>query len=973
MATKATSAKKSVSIPTGDALARYAAPVLIVFTLLLYANSLFNGYNMDDNLVTQNHKLTSQGFKAIPEILASPYYSDDMGYQYEYRPVVHITFAIEHQLFGEHAFVSHAINLLIYMLLVLAVYRLFNSLLGKEYTLYVLLVSLLFAAFPLHTEAVCSIKNRDELLAALLGVYTAHLCLLSVQRQNYLYLLGAVLTLFVGMYTKQNIIHFIFIVPLLLLAFTGVSRRQLLIITAALALVGVSFSGIPFVWQKVMVVVAIVLFALVLRGLQKGTFIKLAQRGLQRLQQLIVGVKPAMALTLQRLRTALLLLAKALQYLYTFLKKPAVVTVLVLAGITAAYASQYMINTAEVLTLAGVALLAATALHIRQQTHTHQLTLLSVLWISGCGFWFNNVLLLQIAQYLLISWMLGHPQNPYRWWGLVPFATLLGIEAFTNLQISITSGVIFIGSLYLLLPRMRWLSLMFIAGGIIGNIHALYQKQQLASLYELIIILQFTSFGLIPLFKTQWPHRVLLAVVMLLALITLARNQPYFMPRLTAVSTVQTSPPVAPPPMPHPPVVTPPTAPPPLFTATDIRNLFYTHAPKPIPFENYDRPLDFVEMPLNQKTAPDTLAGTYLLVIGKYLRLMLVPYPMCFYYGYSEIAPQTLWSPLPLLLIFIHVCLLLAALYFFHAHPLPSAGLMIYLTGVAIYSNAAIPTPGIVAERFMLVPSIGLCMMLAYALFMVFKTNAANKSQTWQSSSNPFRYTFLALLLLYSGLTFTRNPDWKDHLTLMRHDIHHVPQSAQAHNLLAFALMKQSTQETNPSTINSLQTEATIHFKKALDIYPGFFNVAYDLGRVYLELKQPQNAIEAFQRAERIDPRHQLPSLCFTLADLYLSQRQDDSAMAQYRHAIQHTPTDYTGYDKLSYLYYLRKQYSKALEVNLQAIKMMPANYVPYGNIGHIYKAMNQKDSALQYYQKAISINPNDQGITAALQQLNKK
>ena len=98
-------------------ISRHQYLLVFAFTFLVFANSVFNNYNMDDELVTQNHRLTSQGIKAIPEILASPYYSDERGNKYEYRPVVLISFALEHELLGENPHISHFINLLLYALM----------------------------------------------------------------------------------------------------------------------------------------------------------------------------------------------------------------------------------------------------------------------------------------------------------------------------------------------------------------------------------------------------------------------------------------------------------------------------------------------------------------------------------------------------------------------------------------------------------------------------------------------------------------------------------------------------------------------------------------------------------------------------------------------------------------------------------------------------------------------------------------
>ncbi len=76
-------------VPRDTLFAKYKWEILIFsFAFLLYLNCIPNSYNMDDELVTRNHRLTSKGISAIPEIFTSFYYKDESGYAYEYRPVV---------------------------------------------------------------------------------------------------------------------------------------------------------------------------------------------------------------------------------------------------------------------------------------------------------------------------------------------------------------------------------------------------------------------------------------------------------------------------------------------------------------------------------------------------------------------------------------------------------------------------------------------------------------------------------------------------------------------------------------------------------------------------------------------------------------------------------------------------------------------------------------------------------------------
>lgn len=90
--------------------------VLILFTVILfYGNTLQNNYSLDDSFVTQKNNITSTGLKAIPHILTSPYIDGKDGFRHDYRPVVKLSFAIEHELFGVNPKTSHLINILLYI------------------------------------------------------------------------------------------------------------------------------------------------------------------------------------------------------------------------------------------------------------------------------------------------------------------------------------------------------------------------------------------------------------------------------------------------------------------------------------------------------------------------------------------------------------------------------------------------------------------------------------------------------------------------------------------------------------------------------------------------------------------------------------------------------------------------------------------------------------------------------------------
>ena len=95
--------------------------------LFVFENTISGGYNLDDEMVTVNHWLISQGLAALKVVFTNLYYADDIGYVYGYRPMIHLSFAIEHQFFGRSPKVSYFFNVILYLLSILTLVSILNS------------------------------------------------------------------------------------------------------------------------------------------------------------------------------------------------------------------------------------------------------------------------------------------------------------------------------------------------------------------------------------------------------------------------------------------------------------------------------------------------------------------------------------------------------------------------------------------------------------------------------------------------------------------------------------------------------------------------------------------------------------------------------------------------------------------------------------------------------------------------------
>ncbi|MBK8659422.1 MAG: glycosyltransferase family 39 protein [Bacteroidetes bacterium] len=71
---------------------------------------------------------------------------------------------------------------------------------------------LLFALHPLHTEVVCSIKNRDEVLSLLFSLLALTFLVRFIKGQSYLWLLLGVITLTISLLSKYSGVMFVVII-----------------------------------------------------------------------------------------------------------------------------------------------------------------------------------------------------------------------------------------------------------------------------------------------------------------------------------------------------------------------------------------------------------------------------------------------------------------------------------------------------------------------------------------------------------------------------------------------------------------------------------------------------------------------------------------------------------------------------------------------------------------------------------------
>lgn len=152
--------------PDAPPTARLHPAVLPLFVaaaaVLVYLNSLANGYALDDVFIVQKNTRVHDLF-GFADIWLTPYWPTHGALLGLYRPLAIAAYSVQWAIGGGEAWVFHLANVLLHALVTVLVFctvRHFASALGAAAG------ALIFAVHPLHTEAVSNIVGQAELIAA---------------------------------------------------------------------------------------------------------------------------------------------------------------------------------------------------------------------------------------------------------------------------------------------------------------------------------------------------------------------------------------------------------------------------------------------------------------------------------------------------------------------------------------------------------------------------------------------------------------------------------------------------------------------------------------------------------------------------------------------------------------------------------------------------------------------------------------
>lgn len=223
------------------------AILLAVAAFGLYAYSMTFEYVLDDQVVFTKNEFVKKGFAGISDILSKESFQGYFGEQKDlveggrYRPLSLISFAMEYQFFGANQAVSHFINVLLYALTSLLLFRvmflLFPRKADENYRWYwniPFLATLLFVLHPIHTEVIANVKGRDEIMCLIGSLAALYYAFKYVDTDKIIWAIISGICLFLGLFGKENAITFVGVIPITLYFFNKKSFSKIALATIPL-------------------------------------------------------------------------------------------------------------------------------------------------------------------------------------------------------------------------------------------------------------------------------------------------------------------------------------------------------------------------------------------------------------------------------------------------------------------------------------------------------------------------------------------------------------------------------------------------------------------------------------------------------------------------------------------------------------------------------------------------------------------
>lgn len=368
-------------------------------------------------------------------------------------------------------------------------------------------------------------------------------------------------------------------------------------------------------------------------------------------------------------------------------------------------------------------------------------------------------------------------------------------------------------------------------------------------------------------------------------------------------------------------------------------------------------------------------AGTILFVLLDYLRLMVFPFPLSCDYSWAETPLKSLWSFWPLFSLLIYGGMLAGAISLFRRKDIIAWCILFFLASISIYSHVYAGLAATMAERFLFTPSLPVLLALGILLFRLYRRISEKKWLIRTASM-----TLLAVLIIFSVKTMSRNAVWKNSDTLFLSDVEHAPNSARLNKSAGDVYINRGREEQDEQKRKAFMKDALVYLNRAYVIYSDYPDNLLDLGTAWFYLGEYDSAQYYWDRHAVLQPwsnrvaqnRDYLKSGWLSRGQELGKQTRGPEAIQAFRRSLSYDSLYHPAWFYMGLVYADMKDYPLAEASIRKALAVDSVNVDYWYNLGGLLFTVNNRDGARLAWEKALILQPAHELSRQGLDALNK-
>lgn len=364
---------------------------------------------------------------------------------------------------------------------------------------------------------------------------------------------------------------------------------------------------------------------------------------------------------------------------------------------------------------------------------------------------------------------------------------------------------------------------------------------------------------------------------------------------------------------------------------------------------NTDSNVVFMDNILAKPPSAIAAFATELLILGKYMKMLFVPYPLICDYSYNSIPFTTLADPFVIVSLLVYAGLGVYGIYRLVKSPKdPYAfAILFFMATIALFSNIPFIIGAAMAERFLFFASVGFCLAIAL-LAAQFLSGGVSDLSTLKNGK--VLVVIVPVCLVFAAIVFNRNKEWLDNPTLFRADVVNSPNDARLNYYLGTELVTETAaHEGNPMVRGQIISDGMTYLRKAIEVFPEYDDAHAALGDAYFKLNQFDSAEVHNVRALQLNPKFLVAMN--NLAGVYFMKKRIDLSIYYCNQALSISPKFVNAYSNLGLCYNTIGKYDSAKYFLYKAIDANPKFRSTYENMMYTYRGLHNEDSVRKYAQ----------------------